>query len=142
MTDAGVPSLRVAIVIDPDQPLGVLANTAAVLAAGLAAAAPALGGRTLVDSTGRAFMSSADRPIPILQASAETLSGLLGKAAGAPQGANVVPFPQFAQTIHDFATYANVFACRDLGSEPLLGIGIAGPDKWVRSLTGSLKLLR
>lgn len=135
-------ALRIAIVIDPDQPLGLLANTVAVLAAGLGAAAPALGGRTLVDSTGRAFMNSADRPIPVLQASAETLSGLLGKSAGRPQGALVVPFPQLARTIHDFATYADVFAGRDLGSEPLLGIGVAGPDKWVRSLTGALKLLR
>lgn len=142
MTDAGTQALRVAIVIDPDQPLGLLANTVAVLAAGLGAAMPALGGRTLVDSTGRAFLNSADRPIPVLQASAGTLATLLGKAAAAPEGAVLVPFPQFARTIHDFAAYADAFSVRDLGSEPLLGMGIAGPDKWVRSLTGALKLLR
>lgn len=84
MTDAGTQALRVAIVIDPDQPLGLLANTVAVLAAGLGAAMPALGGRTLVDSTGRVFLNSADRPIPVLQASTGTLATTPCGARGDP----------------------------------------------------------
>jgi hypothetical protein len=133
---------RVAIVVDPAQPLGFLANTVAVLAAGVGTAMPALGGRTLTDSAGRAFLNSADRPIPVLQGSAETLSGLLCKSSAPPEGAIIVPFPLFARSIHAFEAYAAEFAARDLSAEALLGIAIAGPDRWVRSLTGSLKLLR
>lgn len=142
MNEAAMTDWRVAIVVDPDQPPGLLANTVAVLAAGLGAALPAIGGRTLTDAAGRVFHISSDRPIPVLQAPPESLTGLMGKALAAPDGAIVVPFPLFARSIHSFAAYATEFAVRDLVAEALLGIGIAGPDRWVRSVTGSLKLLR
>jgi hypothetical protein len=60
----------------------------------------------------------------------------------APAGAIIVAFPQFARAIHRFADYRALFPSRDLGAEVIDGIGLAGPEKWVRSLTGSLKLLR
>ena len=31
---------------------------------------------------------------------------------------------------------------RGLATETIVGLGISGPEKWVRSLTGNLKLLR
>ena len=34
------------------------------------------------------------------------------------------------------------FAARDIATETIEGLGLAGPEKWVKSLTGSLKLLR
>ncbi|MFI4961985.1 MAG: DUF2000 family protein [Hyphomicrobiales bacterium] len=60
----------------------------------------------------------------------------------APAGAIVTPFPQFARALHAFDDYAAQFPGRDLAAEPIDGIGFAGPDKWVRSLTGALTLLR
>jgi hypothetical protein len=30
----------------------------------------------------------------------------------------------------------------DIATETIEGLGLAGPEKWVKSLTGSLKLLR
>jgi len=60
----------------------------------------------------------------------------------APAGGVVVPFPAFARSIHDFAAYQETFPTRHLGDEPIDGLGLAGPAKWVRSLTGALKLLR
>ena len=53
-----------------------------------------------------------------------------------------MPFPQFARSLHDFAAYQAQFAMCDLATETIEGVGFAGPEKWVRSLTGSLKLLR
>jgi hypothetical protein len=44
--------------------------------------------------------------------------------------------------MHVYAEYETTFPDRDLASEIIDGVGIAGPAKWVRSLTGSLKLLR
>jgi hypothetical protein len=54
----------------------------------------------------------------------------------------VVPFPAFARSLHAYAEYEAAFPGRDLGEEAIDGLGLAGPAKWVKSLTGSLKLLR
>ena len=50
--------------------------------------------------------------------------------------------PEFARAIHGFEEYQALFPGKDLAIEVIEGIGLAGPEKWVRSLTGSLKLLR
>ena len=53
-----------------------------------------------------------------------------------------MPFPRFARNIHLFADYLAEFPRRDLQGEVIEGLGMAGPAKWVKSLTGDLKLLR
>jgi hypothetical protein len=133
---------RVAIIVDPALAPGLLANTVAVIGVGLGAAAPWLGQHALSDALGRTVFNSANRPVPVLQASAEGIGQLLIRALPAPQGAIVVPFPAYARALHDFAEYRSEFGVRDLACELTEGLGLAGPSKWVRSLTGALKLLR
>jgi len=133
---------RIAIVVDPGLPLGLLANTVATIAVGLGAAEPAFANTSLVDREGRHVKNSADRPVPILQAPSETIRSLLLKAVPPPEGGIVVPFPAFARSLHAFADYRAQFPTIDLATETIDGLGIAGPSKWVKSLTGSLKLLR
>jgi hypothetical protein len=142
MADAPSTPARVAIIVDPDQPIGLLANSVAVTAAGLGAAVPEIGGQVLTDRDGRNLANSANRPIPVLQAVAADLSTLLARAIVCPPGAVVIPFPVFARTIHSFDDYQAAFREKDIVAERLIALGLAGPDKWVRSLTGSLKLLR
>ena len=133
---------RIAIVIDPSLAIGLIANTVATIAVGLGAVEPAFGNVTLTDAAGRLLKNSADRPVPILQAPAETIRATLLSALPAREGEIVVPFPQFARSLHDFAAYQAQLAARDLATETIEGLGLAGPEKWVKSLTGSLKLLR
>lgn len=132
----------IAIIVDPGLPLGLLANTVAAIAIGLGAADTAFGNSVLTDAAGRAVQTSANRPVPILQASPEAIGALLLKSLPAPQGATVVPFPRFARSIHCFADYRAEFPRRDVQAESIEGLGLAGPARWVKSLTGSLKLLR
>lgn len=54
----------------------------------------------------------------------------------------MVPFPRFASGVHRFEDDPAEFTRRTLAGEALDGLGLCGPDNWVRSLTGSLKLLR
>jgi hypothetical protein len=138
----GAGDLRLAIVVDPSLPPGLLANTVAVVAAGLGAACPGIAGVPMADADGRGFLNSADRPIPVLQADAAGLAALLARLGEPPADAAVVPFPAFARALHAFSDYADVLPTRRLAEERLEGIGLAGPSRWVRSLTGSLKLLR
>ena len=136
--------LRLAIVVNPDLPLGLIANTAGAIAIGLGARLPALAARQLTDRHDRTIDISSNQPVPVLQADAEAIRALLLKALARPDEGEraVVPFPAFARSLHAYAEYEAAFPGRDLGEEAIDGLGLAGPAKWVKSLTGSLKLLR
>jgi hypothetical protein len=134
--------LRLAIVVNPDLPLGLIANTAGAIAIGLGARLPALAARQLTDRHDRTIDISSNQPVPVLQADAEAIRALLLKALAQTGERAVVPFPAFARSLHAYAEYEAAFPGRDLGEEAIDGLGLAGPAKWVKSLTGSLKLLR
>lgn len=133
---------RIAVVVDPSLAPGLLANTVAVIAIGIGAACPTLAGDMLCDIGGHSYRISANRPVPILQADNGTIRDLFLKSLPPPEGAAVVPFPSFARSVHAYADYAALVPTLDLSSERIDGIGLAGPTRWVRSLTGALKLFR
>lgn len=134
--------IRLAVVVNPELPPGLLANTVAAVAIGLGARIPGLGGARLTDRAGRDVDVSSNRPVPILAADADTLKALTLKALAHADALAVVPFPAFARGLHAYADYARAFPERDLAGETIDGLAIAGADKAVRSLTGSLRLLR
>ncbi len=139
---SGAATTRVAVVVEAGLPAGRSANVAAVLSAGAAAAVDGLGGEPLVDVRGRQTAGCSRVAIPILQASPERLRELVARAYPAPDGGALVLFPSLAETVHHYAAYVELVKRRDLGEEPLRGVALAGPETWVRSLTGSLALLR
>jgi hypothetical protein len=134
--------IRIAIIVNPELPLGLLANTVGAIAIGLGARLPALGNSQLTDKDRKTLDTSANRPLPILQAPPDVIAVAMRRALPMPEGASVVPFPAFARALHDFSEYLTVFPTRSLDEEQIDGLGLAGPSKWVKSLTGSLKLLR
>jgi hypothetical protein len=139
----GTEDLSIALVINPSLPLGFIANTAAAIGIGIGAGKPGFGGVALNDRAGTRFMASSDRPVPVLQADGDTLQSLMQKAAKtAPEGGQLVIFPAFARMLHSFKDYEDALPLRDLTEEAIDGIGLSGPSKWVKSLTGSCKLLR
>lgn len=139
MTD----DLRVAVIVAPDMPLGLVANSVGVIAVGLGAQCPQLAYSALADAGGRRFGSVCNQPMPVLQADRATIREVMLKAfAGRTNGAAIVPFPAFARSIHVFADYETALGTRSLEDEEIDGLGLAGPSTWVKSLTGSLKLLR
>jgi hypothetical protein len=135
--------VRVAVIVAPDMSLGLVANSVGVIAVGLGAQCPHLADSALADVGGRRFGSVCNQPLPILQADRATIREVMLKAmAGRTDGAAIVPFPAFARSIHVFADYETALATRSLDGEEIDGLGLAGPSLWIRSLTGSLKLLR
>lgn len=141
----GGGDLRLAIVVDADQPPGLLANTVAAIGVGLGARNPGLGDVALTDAMGMTIHASADRPVPILQADPAAMRALLAKATSQSStlpNLTVVAFPAFARSLHGFADYEAMFPERRLADEAIAGIGLCGPTKPVRSLTGAFKLLR
>lgn len=134
--------LRIAIIVNPELPLGLLANTVGAIAIGLGARLPVLGNVQLTDRDQKTLDTSSNLPVPILQAPPDVIAVAMRRALPIPEGAAVVPFPAFARALHDFAAYRAGFPTRSLDGETIDGLGLAGPAKWVKSLTGSLKLLR
>lgn len=143
MSLQGKGDLRIAIVVNPSLPLGFIANTAAAIGVGLGAGQPGFGNTLLSDRPGREFLTTSDRPVPILQADTDAMRDLMEKAhLSRPDTGGVVFFPAFARLLHSFEDYKSAIPMRDLGEEQIDGVGLYGPGKWVKSLTGSLKLLR
>lgn len=137
----GDGDLRLAVIVNPALSLGFLANTVATICIGLGAVRPGFGRLVLTDSKGIGINISADRPVPILQADPGQVRDLLARALS-QDGLDLVVFPEFARRMNRFSEYEATFPERDLMEEPLDGIGLCGPSKVVKSLTGSLKLLR
>lgn len=135
-------NMRLAIIVNPELPIGLLANTTSAVGIGLAAKFSLLAGTTLTDAEGRIIDVSSKLPVPILQANTLQMQAILLKALAAAGERAIVPFPAFARSMHSFLDYEAVFPQRNLAEETLDGLGLAGPEKWVRSLTGALKLLR
>ncbi len=134
--------VRIAIIVNPELPPGLVANTIGAVAIGLGAKLPVLGNSQLTDSDRKTLDTSSNRPVPVLQAPADVIAVAMRRALPIPEGAAVVPFPAFARSLHDFEEYQAVFPEKSLDAEEIDGLGLAGPSQWVRSLTGSLKLLR
>lgn len=134
--------IRLAIIVNPSLPVGLLANTVAAIAIGIGAKVPALGASQLADRGGRQIDISANRPVPVLQADSAVIRTIMLKALAAEGERAVVPFPAFARSLHVFSDYGAAMPERDLAGEEIDGLGLGGPDKWIRSLTGALKLLR
>lgn len=136
------PDHRVAIVVNPELPPGLLANTVGAIGIGLGARMPWLGNRPLTDADGRVIDDSSILPVPILQASGEAIRALMLRAMPRGEDCSLVVFPAFSRALHDFREYEALLPERHLAQEAIDGIGLCGPAKWVKSLTGSLKLLR
>jgi hypothetical protein len=139
------PSLdKVAIVLAGSLAPGQASNVAACIAAGLAAAKSDWAGKPLVDAAGLRSVSLSHLAITILRAEPATMSALAVQLTHnpAPVGGTLSVFPAYAQAIHECSEYWNRHQLAAHSNEALLGIGFAGPKRWVNRLTGSLPLWR
>jgi hypothetical protein len=139
------PSMcKVAIVLGDGLAPGQASNVAACIAAGLAAAKSDWAGKPLVDAAGLRSVSSSHQAISILRAEPATMSALVLQLTrnAEPEGGVLSLFPAYAQAIHECGEYWNRHRAATHSNETLLGIGFAGPKRWVSRLTGSLPLWR
>ena len=135
--------LHTAIIVNPALPAGLIANTVGAIGIGIGAKRPQLAADRLTDMHQRTIDISSNKPVPILQADEETIRAILLKVIASGSGDIVaVPFPAFARALHNYQDYQQTFPERDLSQETIDGLGLAGPTKLVKSLTGALKLLR
>ncbi|WP_018703957.1 DUF2000 domain-containing protein [Anaeromusa acidaminophila] len=136
--------MKLVMVINRDLPLGLVANTAAVLGISLSKIYQEdIVGGDIVDADGNLHLGITAQTIPILSASREQVKEIR-ETMFEPAFAEVaaIDFSEAAQRCLNYDQYMRSLS--QLSAEELfyLGVCMYGPKKKVNKLTGSLPLLR
>jgi len=131
------------LVMDATLPLGVAANTAAILGITLGKRLPETVGPDVFDRDGIRHLGIIEFPVPVLRGSRETLR-TLREALCQPdyEELTVVDFSDLAQGCRTYSAFIERMGQAPHASLQYLGLAICGPKKQVNRLTGSLPLLR
>ena len=138
-----VQNEKCVMVLDEHLPLGLIANTAAILGITLGKKMPEVVGADVTDQSGNAHLGIIEFPVPILKGTPESLKVLREKLyAPEFEEVTVVDFSDLAQsckTYEEFIGKMHTAAETDLS---YFGVVLCGPKKKVNKLTGNLPLLR
>lgn len=137
------PEQKCVVVIDNSLPLGLIANTAAILGTTLGATLPQMVGRDVCDASGNAHRGINTVPTTVLQAGEELLRSIRQKLYE-PEFADLlaVDFSDVAQRIHIYEDYLREAEKIETSAFQYFGIALYGDKKKVNRLTGMLPLLR
>lgn len=131
------------MIIDENLPLGIIANTAAIMGITLGRKMPEVVGADVYDRTGKEHLGIIEFPVPILKGNADSIKAIREKLYGPDfSDLTVVDFSDLAQgcrTYDEFVEKMKEVSQIDLN---YFGIAICGAKKKVNKLTGSMALLK
>jgi len=131
------------LVIDENLPLGLIANTAAILGVTLGKEIPEMVGEDVADRSGVEHAGIVKTPVRILKGDAEILHQLRDKTTTDTfADLIVVDFSNAAQSCKTYEEYIAKLRGKSKSDYLYYGLGIYGEKKKVNQLTGSLALLR
>lgn len=131
------------MVLDSTLPLGLLANTAAILGITLGRQMPQVVGADVTDRTGRTHLGIIEFPVPILRAAPETIRQLRERLYEPSfQEVTAVDFSDLAQSCRTYGEFIGRMGQTEEQALRYLGLALCGPKKKVNTLTGSMPLLR
>lgn len=138
-----VENEKCVIIVDEGLPLGIIANTAAVLGITIGMKTPDIVGNDVIDSDKNLHMGIIQFPVPILKGNTEVLRAVRTKLYE-PQFSEltVVDFSDLAQGCKTYDEFIGKMAVASENELKYIGIAICGNKKQVNKLTGSLPLLR
>lgn len=131
------------MVIDENSPLGIIANTAAIMGITLGKELPEVVGSDVHDKTGNVHLGIIEFPVPILKGNKEKIKELREKLYGVEfSDLTVVDFSDLAQQCKTY--YEFIKKMKEVSEAELqyFGVAICGEKKKVNKLTGSMGLLR
>ena len=123
------------IVVDQELPMGLIANTSAIMGITLGMLHPEVVGKSVTDKSGREHLGIIEFPVPILKSSKEEIKVIRERLYE----------ESFSDVAQGCKTYDEfIEKMLDVPSEQLqyLGICLCGPKKKVNKLTGAMPLLR
>jgi hypothetical protein len=135
--------LKCVMVIDEELPMGIIANTAAILGVTMGKQMPETVGANVIDKTGNVHLGIVNLPIPILKGQGTLLKELREKLYQ-PEfaGMTVVDFSDVAQGCKAYDEFIDKIAEVQEKELQYLGLAICGVKKKVNKLTGNMALLR
>lgn len=131
------------MVIDQNLPLGLIANTAAVMGITLGKMCPWAVGGDVADKSGSLHRGIITFPVPVLKSTAQGIRALRERL-GQPEfaGLTAVDFSDLAQGCKTYEEFTGKMAAAPEESLGYLGLALCGDKKTVDRLTGSMPLLR
>lgn len=129
------------VVLDQDLPVGLLANSSAVLALTLGKTVDGILGHDIQDGSGETHKGITNTVLPILKTEKANLTTIREKANNL-HGVIVVDFSDVAQRTKNYDDYAAQLQATKSEDLRYLGIALYGDKQAINSLTGSLALLR
>lgn len=131
------------MVIDGSLPLGMIANTAAIMGITLGKNMPEVVGADVTDQSGSAHLGIIEFPVPILRGSREDLRRIR-EALYQPgfQALTAVDFSDLAQGCKTYDEFVEKMGRTPESALRYFGVALCGPKKKVNRLTGSMPLLR
>jgi len=135
--------MKCVMIINESLPLGLIANTAAVLGVSIGAHLDQIVGEDVVDGSGELHRGITRLSIPLLRGTADTISQIRNKTIDLHNpDLYLVDFCDAAQKSKQYSEYCMRMAQTPGDELSYLGIGLFGPDKQINALTGNLGLLR
>ena len=130
------------MVIDENLPLGLIANTAAIMGITLGKKMPEVVGADVTDQSGNEHLGIIEFPVPILRGSTEDIKAIRKKLYR-PEflDLTVVDFSDLAQGCKTYDEFIEKMERVDESSLQYFGVAICGAKKKVNKLTGNLPLL-
>jgi len=131
------------MIIDSELPIGVIANTSAILGVTLGKHIPNQVGEDVSDATHKTHLGIITIPISMLKGNKDMLKELRERLF-APEYSDleVVDFSDVAQCCNVYSEYISKAALLPEQEYTYLGVAIYGEKKKVNKLTGFIPLLR
>lgn len=136
--------MKIAMVINKELPVGLIANTAAVLGISLSKMHKEdIVGSDILDADGNMHYGITAKTIPILSGTREQIKAVRDILfEDSYSDVTVIDFSEAAQKCLDYENYTNMLSNMPSSDIYYLGICLYGPIKKVNKLTGNLGLLR
>ena len=134
--------MKCVLIIDEKLPLGVIANTAAVLSASIGKLYPDMIGDNIMDYNGRFHHGITTMAMPILKGNRQLLKNLREKLYEYESELIVVDLINATRTTKSYTEYASVLKEKPEDEIEYQGLGMVGSKKLISKMTGSLGLLR
>lgn len=136
-------SEKCVMIIDENLPLGIIANTAAIMGITLGKEMPEVVGTDVYDKTDNKHLGIIEFPVPILKGNADIIKAIRQKLYE-PEFSDltVVDFSDLAQGCKTYDEFIEKMKVVSENSLNYFGVAICGAKKKVNKLTGSMPLLR
>ena len=131
------------MVIDEELPLGLIANTAAIMGITLGQKLPEVVGADVSDQSGHVHLGIIKFPVPILKAGPEAIKTLRERLYQPEfQDVTAVDFSDLAQSCKTYDEFIGKMAWAAETGLQYFGVALCGAKKKINKLTGSMPLLR